>query len=105
MTKADLGLPSGNQVSTYQQNRDKVKLNYPAGFYAMGKAELRKSYEDLLWENYQLKNEPTRLMDQRIKDLETINQQNVKILQQQDKIIELQSKLNPSEVSPLRIAG
>jgi hypothetical protein len=57
MTKADLGLPSGIKDATYQQNRASAKLEYPGGFAFMSKAELRKAYESLNWENYRLKQE------------------------------------------------
>lgn len=46
-----------------------------------------------------------KLKAQRIDDLEMISHKNNKILEQQDKIITLNSKLNRSELSPLRIAG
>lgn len=49
MTKRnDLGLPSENQVLTYQQNRESIKLEYPVGFAFMSKGELIRSYEALM---------------------------------------------------------
>lgn len=49
MTKrTDLGLPSAIKDSTYQQNRDTIKLEYPVGFAFMSKGELIRSYEALM---------------------------------------------------------
>lgn len=101
MLQAANGFPSAGKASTQNSNREN-KIRVPDLTFDT-KGELRRRIISLYDDKNRDKEEIERLMDQRISDLETITGQNKKILEQQELIISLYSRLN--ETSPLSIAG
>lgn len=99
----------GDKIAT-SQNGASAKLNYPAGFYAMSKPELRKAYEDLNWENHQLKNGSK--ITQLEKEIKQLREESRKYYNEshhyKDKCLGLQEKLqaksDPVEIIHLRLA-
>lgn len=103
MTKQnDLGSPSANKVSTYQQNTDRMpdttfhtkgmlrKLLY---FIWEEKLKAKKDYEMVLENEIGLREEILRLRRQRTEDLLSLSEKNKIITQQKDEIIDLCQKL------------
>lgn len=104
MTTAVIGVSSEAKSLAYHKNRIETQKTFSTiqpeipDLTFMAKGELRRMIEDLCREN-------ARLMNQRIEDLEAMNEQKNKILNQQEEILGLYSKLNTSGPSPLRVAG
>jgi hypothetical protein len=113
MLTAASGSLSGNQISSYHENRASRKTDLT--FYSKG--QLKQHIESLESEAFyrqkkydetieMLGSEIKRLLDQRLKDQETILEKSKEIGVQRDKIIDLYSKLMEKEnISPLKVAG
>lgn len=96
-------VPAGGK--TPADGKGNQATNYLYNTYHFSKGQLFRRMEEMQAELDRKDADIARLMNQRINDQETINEKNNKILEQQNEIIELYSKLNISNPSPLRIAG